>query len=152
MFDPQTVPDDPMSSITLHSEMAELRRLETWLQEFFAANQLPKSDVLTVFLVLEEVVSNIIVHGYDRAPGKEILVRLQLSEGNLRIEIEDRAKPFNPLEVPPLQLADSIQDQEAGGMGVHIVRNIVDQLDYRRDGDRNRLTLLKSTRIQDTSR
>lgn len=151
MIDPQTIPNDPMSSIVLRSEMGELRRLETWLQEFFVANRLPETDLSMVFLVLEEIVSNIIIHGYDRAADKEILVRIGLSEGTLRIEFEDQAKPFNPLEVPPMQLADNIQDQQIGGLGVHIVRNIVDQLDYQRDGDRNRLILFKSASKQDAS-
>jgi len=56
------------------------------------------------------------------------------------VEISDSRPPFDPSAAPPLDVDSPLDERRAGGMGIHLVRNMVDELTYVREDDRNRLT------------
>ena len=61
----------------------------------------------------------------------------------LRIEVTDDGRPFDPLnEAPEPDLDASVDDRQVGGLGIHLVRTMVDEMSYRREQDKNHLTLV----------
>jgi anti-sigma regulatory factor (Ser/Thr protein kinase) len=94
--------------------------------------------------VLDEIVINIIAHGYDDEHEHQIRVSLALEGDILAIQVEDDGKPFNPLEVPPPNLDLPIDDRPIGGLGIFIVRSTVNEVEHRREGGRNILTMQKT--------
>jgi serine/threonine-protein kinase RsbW len=94
-------------------------------------------------LALDEVVTNVIMHGYRDAGRHEILVRLELGIETLTVQVEDDGRPFNPMDVPPPDLELGIEDRPIGGLGIHFVRSVMTSVDYRRAGGHNVLTMLK---------
>ncbi len=103
-----------------------------------------QQTVFRVNLVLEELSINVLQYGGDApgtAPGMNIEVDSQ--EGVSNIEVSDDGRPFDPLTQAPNPPVVTSQDQPApvGGMGIHLVRNMVENLAYRHDRGRNRLTM-----------
>ena len=65
-------------------------------------------------------------------------------DGEVIAEVEDDGRPFNPLEAPPPDLVSPVEIRPAGGLGVHIVRSVMETIEYRREGHKNYLVLRKS--------
>jgi len=105
------------------------------LEAGIAAEQLGQMD-----LILEELLINVARYAY--APGSGVVeVRYAASEaGKLRVEIIDSGRVFNPLAVDPPDLSRGLADRPIGGLGVFLVRSLVDSIDYRREEDRNILS------------
>ena len=104
----------------------------------------PESLTFKVNLVLEELGLNILTHGgkgMKRRP--EIDIVLTSEDHALTIEVLDNGHPFDPLQNSPNpDLATTIEDRPVGGLGIHLVRSLMDDLHYQRDAGKNRLTLV----------
>jgi anti-sigma regulatory factor (Ser/Thr protein kinase) len=129
--------------VTLVNELTEIRRLGQLVEAFTAENRLSEEVAFLVGLALDEVVTNVIRHGYDDARVHEIAVRLELDEVILRAEVRDDGRAFDPLTVPPLDLDRGIDERGIGGLGVHVVRSTMDSAEYRREDGQNVLVLRK---------
>ncbi len=129
--------------LVLENRHAEIQRAHDLLDSVAAQFQWPSRLTADLHVAIEEHLANIIHHGY--APGQpgHITVRFQSGSGEVRVEIEDNARPFNPLLVPPVDVTRPIETRPVGGLGIHLIRQLTDQLDYQRQKDRNRLVLLK---------
>jgi len=77
-------------------------------------------------------------------PPRRIEVVLSLNAGELTIDFSDDGRPFDPLIAAPPDLDQPLADRPVGGLGLHILRSLVDHARYRRDGDRNRLVLTRA--------
>jgi serine/threonine-protein kinase RsbW len=130
-------------SVTLASRLDELERLAVRVDAFGAAHQLPDEVVYAINLALDEVITNVILHGYAGTREQPIDVRLRFVGGVVHVEVEDEGRSFNPLEVPPPDLDAPIEKRRIGGLGLHIVRTMMDTLEYRREGGHNVLAMTK---------
>lgn len=102
-----------------------------------------------VELACEEIVVNIIEYAYTDRDGEIEIAVTSPSPGELRIELADDGHPFDPLTVqanPDITLP--LEAREPGGLGLFLVRQIVDQLEYRREEDRNIVSLTKRSEEQ----
>lgn len=95
-----------------------------------------------VQLVAEEVVCNAIDHGRVEGRGHEIVVGIALDAGRVRLEFRDDCLAYNPLEQPDPDLDADILDRPIGGLGVHLIRELAEQVSYRRDEPWNILTVV----------
>jgi anti-sigma regulatory factor (Ser/Thr protein kinase) len=100
--------------------------------------------ILCVNLALDEIVTNVISYAYGDARQHEILVHLALERGELAVCVVDDGRPFNPVDAPPVDLDADMKDRPIGGLGIQIVRSVMDALDYRREDGRNILTMRKA--------
>jgi len=94
-------------------------------------------------LCLDEVLSNIISYGYPENAEGEITVRLGYEPGRISAEILDDGTPFDPLQAGPPNLSGTAQTREVGGVGIYFVKQLMDDVAYRRVGNRNTLILRK---------
>lgn len=96
-------------------------------------------------LCLEELITNTIQHGLHGAPDRQIQVRLSRSDEWLEIIIKDDAPPFDPFVEAPAPTLDAELDERAiGGLGVHMVRTMMDEVRAYYDGSGNLIVLLKT--------
>jgi anti-sigma regulatory factor (Ser/Thr protein kinase) len=96
-------------------------------------------------LALEEIVTNIINHGYGGREEYDITIRFSLEKHNMRIQVKDSAPEFNPLDVEePDDLGKSLEERHVGGLGIHLVKKFTDNFNYRRSKNKNVITLIKS--------
>jgi anti-sigma regulatory factor (Ser/Thr protein kinase) len=133
--------------VELRNNITEVGRMSETIDEFCASNKLPPDTGFALNLSLEEVLTNIIKYAYDENDEHIILVRLYINQGQVYIEVEDDGKPFNPIEVEPPDIHKPIDERPIGGLGIHLVKNHMDSLDYRRNGDRNLLIMTKNTNL-----
>ena len=134
-------------SIALVNERKEIPRLAEFAHRFGQAQNLSEDDTLNIQLVLDEVVINVILHGYEEAgetDPHDIHVRLSLDEERLlTIHVEDDARAYDPRQAPAPDFDLPLEERRIGGLGVHIVKEIMDTMDYRREDGRNILTMTK---------
>ncbi len=125
------------------SEAAHLPTLSKFLQDFWSESDLPVAEAVTFQLALEEVFMNVVMHGsrVDRAPRVEVSVALV--DGGVTLIVEDDGSPFDPLSLPAPDLMASLEERPVGGLGVFLVRQMMDSVRYQRRGARNQLQMTK---------
>ena len=95
-----------------------------------------------VNLALEELVINIMDYGFAEGD-HEIDITVISEDHRLTIEIADSGKPFDPLQDAPVPDVEApMEERPIGGLGIYLVRNMMDDMQYRREGDRNYLTMI----------
>lgn len=99
-----------------------------------------------VRLVCEEIIVNIIRYAYPDAADGYIGVGIAEDGQALRITIRDGGKPFNPLERERPDTTQALENREIGGLGIFLVRQVADRVDYAYTGGENRLSLVKNIR------
>lgn len=104
---------------------------------FYAS--LPAKIQYIVYLILDELLSNVVLHG--GVENARIAVRLAVVGSLLEIGIEDNAAPFNPWTASPPQESGELEDLTIGGRGIHMIRQVVESKDYEHAEDRNRVTM-----------
>lgn len=96
-----------------------------------------------VVQAVDESVTNVIEHGYRGGPGI-VEVELRMTTGALVVHLRDQAPPFDPTGLPRPDLSGPLEDRPLGGMGVHLTRELTDEVRHRRpQGWGNELTLIK---------
>jgi serine/threonine-protein kinase RsbW len=132
-----------MNVIALKNDLGEIPRLADELQAFAAANHLSDGTLFAVNLALEELVTNTISYGFSDGREHVITISLHLEGPDFHLRVEDDAAAFDPLahEVPDLNTP--IEDRPIGGLGVHLVRTLMDDVRYARVGSRNVLSMRK---------
>jgi serine/threonine-protein kinase RsbW len=133
-------------SATLTNRRSEIAQLHQLVEAFGGQHGVPDAVVFAMNLALDEIVTNIIVHGYTEGGEHEIRVALALDENALEATVRDDAPAFNPLVVPPIDLEAVGEDRPIGGLGVHLVRSVMDGVQYRRDGLENVVVMKKALR------
>jgi anti-sigma regulatory factor (Ser/Thr protein kinase) len=91
-------------------------------------------------LATEEAVANVCRHAYPGSNG-DLTVRAWRDGDRVSIEIVDHGVPFDPTAAPPPDLASSLEERAIGGLGITMILDLMDEVAYRRDGDRNVLTM-----------
>ena len=133
-------------SVALKNSLTEIGRMSQVIDEFCASNKFPPETVFALNLSLEEILTNIIRYGYDDNDEHVIHVSLNLNKGQVYIEVEDDAKPFNPLEVETPDIHKPLDERPIGGLGIHLVKNHMDSLQYKRKEERNLLIMKKKAK------
>jgi serine/threonine-protein kinase RsbW len=129
--------------LLIRNDLAELERLAASVRDFCREHGVDDEACHDLLLAMDESVSNTIRHGYiDRDP-HEIRVRVGLENRDLFLEVEDDARPFNPLEVPEPDVSRPVEERPLGGLGIHLLRQLMNRLEYRHENGRN---ILRVTR------
>ncbi|MCE2440213.1 MAG: ATP-binding protein [Candidatus Latescibacteria bacterium] len=130
-------------SFRIEADLDELRRVAAAAEELGLQEDWSPALVHQVDLAIEEIGNNIVRHGFGGGPG-EIEITLTSESDAITIEISDDGRAFNPLEDAPIpDVEAALEDRPIGGLGVHLVLTMIDEMHYRRENERNHLTLVK---------
>jgi sigma-B regulation protein RsbU (phosphoserine phosphatase) len=130
-------------TVVLGNQLSELNVLDNVLDRFGQRGGLPRATLSELRIVFDEILSNVIAYAYPHGGPHEIEVRLELLGRRLVVTVCDDGIPFNPLTVVPPDTTPPLAQREAGGLGIHLVRSLVDDVTYRRQGARNVTTFVK---------
>jgi serine/threonine-protein kinase RsbW len=133
-----------MSTLVLQNRVAELRRLNQAIEKFARESDLPAADQSAIELVLEELVTNAIHHGYPEGGEHEMSIGLRMDGRVIEMRLEDDGLPFDPTRAAQADTETSIEDRAIGGLGIHLVKNLVHEMAYARRQGRNVLTLRRN--------
>jgi sigma-B regulation protein RsbU (phosphoserine phosphatase) len=129
--------------IRVRNDLSELARVAALIEAFAEEHGVPPLVAFECNLALDEVLTNTISYGYTDGGTHEIVLRCALDADEWRFEVEDDGEPFNPLAQASPDLSLSIEERPIGGLGIHLVRRVMDGLEYRRQGDKNVLVMRK---------
>jgi serine/threonine-protein kinase RsbW len=136
------VKDVTEERLVLQSRMSELSRISVWIERLALRHSIPGNTQFAMNLCLEEVLSNIIRHGYSGKPDSSIVVDFaKPHEGHFVFTVEDEAPPFNPLAGPDLPPLNSLDEVRVGGQGIRLLRRFAAELEYRSTPTSNRLSI-----------
>jgi anti-sigma regulatory factor (Ser/Thr protein kinase) len=138
-------------SLTLHlqNKIAEVARLVDAVENFGSHAGLSSDLTYRLTLSLDEIVSNVIRHGYSDTNDHVVEVRLSVHDGVVTSVIEDDGHPYDPRESPEPDLSMPVEERGPGGLGIFLVRQMMDSIDYARRDGRNILTVTASRREGD---
>jgi len=128
-------------AVELKNRLSEIERLAHVVDNFGRHHQIGAHILYNMKLALDEILTNIISYAYDDAGEHHIVTRLSLEQGKWTVEVEDDGRPFNPLNAPVADTEQSLEERRVGGLGIHLVRKLINELEYRRQNDRNILVM-----------
>ena len=130
-------------SFELKSNLSELDTLCQHLEDFGKKIGLSKKMIFEINLALDELFTNIISYGFNDEDEHSIKITISPQKDELCLCIEDDGVPFNPVDFEITDVACSVENCKIGGLGIHIIRKLMDEICYQRCDDRNMLTLKK---------
>lgn len=130
-------------SIILANDIAEISRLATFIEEVGEAFALTPDVVLNLNLVIEEAVVNVINYAYPKEEHQHIYLSAHLHEGSIVLVLTDTGKEFDPTLAPNVDITLSAEEREIGGLGIFLIRQIMNEVRYERIDGKNVLTLKK---------
>ena len=130
---------------TVGRHLSEMSVVKGKLDAFATRSKLPVDITSKLKTIFDELISNIINYGYADDAEHEIEVNLELMGHRLVVTIADDGVPFNPLTVKPPDTSAPLSEREIGGLGIHLVRKLVDDISYRRRVDQNTISFVMLT-------
>ncbi|MEN8148603.1 MAG: ATP-binding protein [Planctomycetota bacterium] len=129
------------TTITIRNALPELERVHDAILSFLDGTGASREFAEEMFLVAEEVLANTISYGYADDAGHEIELAQSVEGGVFSMRFTDDGAPYDPLARPDPDLDAPHEDRGVGGLGIHLVRTLTDEATYRREADRNILTV-----------
>jgi len=127
----------------IDNDIAEIARVTSLIETFGERHRLPEAVVFHMKLAFDELLTNIISYGFLDGARHKITASIGLDGDKLEAEIIDDGIAFNPLAEAAPDLSQSAEERDIGGLGIHIIRTVMDHVDYHRSGGRNHFTMVK---------
>jgi serine/threonine-protein kinase RsbW len=132
--------DPPVKRLTLPASAGSISAFGEFVRAGAVAAGVAENELAKLDLVLEELLINVARYAYTPETGSVEVAYAQAGPSKLQVDIADFGRVFNPLEADPPDLSRGLADRPIGGLGVFLVRSMVDSIAYRREGDRNILS------------
>ena len=129
--------------LVLTNEIAEINKLALFIEELGEELNLAPDLVFNLNLVLEEAVSNVILYAYPKEEHQEISLSAQKKDNSIIFVLTDSGKEFDPTLAPDADITLSAEERQIGGLGIFLIRQIMNTVEYQRINGQNVLTLAK---------
>lgn len=131
-----------MRTLKIRSDLAELERLKGFLKKSLKELNLSEKAYFIIELSLYEICVNIISYAYPRKKG-HVFLKSWLEEDKIFFEIRDDGLPFDPTQSKTPDIEEMVKNRRKGGLGIFLVRKLMDGLEYKRKNKQNILTMYK---------
>jgi len=133
----------PGFRMTIGADRGQIGRVSAAFAEFADAHALPAAVRRSLHVVLDELLSNTIGYGFAGRDGGEVTVEAVLRTDQVCVTLTDDGRPFDPFAMAAPDTALPVGQRRIGGLGIHLVRRLMDEVSYHRQGDRNVVVLAK---------
>lgn len=128
---------DTYYTATMTNNIMEMKNIINDLNDFLRSHQFEDKLLYQINLAIEEPLINIIKYGRKEDTPLEIQIEVNLNQEDVSIHLTDNGRRFNPLSVPHLDIRKPAIERPVGGLGMHLVRNIMQSMWYERRDDKN---------------
>ena len=129
--------------LTIKNEEQELARVAEFMESVCDELALDMHQAMKLQLVIEEMMTNVIFYAYAEGTSADITLTAESDGKELTFVLSDSGKPFDPTAKEDADTETNPMDREQGGMGILIVKNIMNEVSYQRLGETNQLTMKK---------
>jgi sigma-B regulation protein RsbU (phosphoserine phosphatase) len=129
--------------LILHNDIQQIPQLAEFVETIAEEKNLDQATAMSLNLALEEAVTNVIVYAYPDGIDGLVDIEAYIREDHLEFIISDSGKPFDPTAAPQADVTLGVEDRKIGGLGIYLVRNIMDTVSYRYENGKNILTMIK---------
>lgn len=129
--------------LILKNEISEISKLATFIDEVGEEMSLSPELIFNLNLVLEEAISNVILYAYPKEEHQEISLSVQKKDDSIIFVLTDSGKEFDPTLAPDADITLSAEERQIGGLGIFLIRQIMNTVEYQRINGQNVLTLAK---------
>ncbi len=135
--------------LVVRNEIPEIARAIATFSRFAEDSRVPIAVSRRTKIVFDELLNNVISYAYPDGGEHEISIQVERSDDRMTLVFIDDGIAFNPLahDAPDTDLP--LEEREVGGMGIHLVQQVMDEVSYERRGDKNALTLEKKLHSED---
>ncbi len=130
-------------SIKIKNKVSELKQVNETFAGFAEANKFGVKVITAISMALDEIVTNIVSYGYDDSNEHTIEINIKLDGDYVTLEIIDDSRQFNPLKIPEADTESDMDERAIGGLGLHLVKNLMDNIKYTYKNGKNCLTMKK---------
>ena len=130
-------------SIILANELSEISKLNDFIEDIGNEFSLTPDVVFNLTLVLEEAVVNVINYAYPKEDHESIYLSAKMQDGSIIFVLSDSGKEFDPTMAPDADVTLPAEDRQIGGLGIFLIRQIMNEVRYERIDGKNVLTLEK---------
>ena len=130
--------------IKIKNHIDELEHVAAFVEQIGEELGLDMEVQMNLNLVLEEMVTNVIFYAYPEGTSADITLKAESDDKELTFVLSDTGIPFDPTAKEDADIEENPMDREQGGMGILIVKNIMNEVTYQRLGDMNQLTMKKT--------
>lgn len=129
--------------LTFKNEEQELNRVAEFMETVCDELQLDMHVAMKLQVAIEEMVTNVIFYAYPEGTSADITLTAESDDKELALVLSDSGKPFDPTAKEDADIDVNPMDRDQGGMGILIVKNIMNEVTYQRLGEMNQLTMKK---------
>ena len=131
-------------SITLTNDVQEVPRLNVFVDEVCEDMGCDMETTMRMNLAIEEAVVNVIDYAYPSGTVGSIDIKVTIYDNHMEFVISDSGTPFDPTKKEDVDISLHVEERRIGGLGIHLVRQLMDKINYERKDGRNILTLIKN--------
>jgi serine/threonine-protein kinase RsbW len=133
----------PGFRMTIGADPGEVAGVNAAFADFAQAQALPATVRRSLHVALDELLHNSVAHGLGGRQGGSVTVEVELGADRVRVTLSDDGAPFDPFGMAAPDTTGSVEERPIGGLGIHLVRRMMDEVSYRRRDDRNVVVLAK---------
>jgi sigma-B regulation protein RsbU (phosphoserine phosphatase) len=142
LHNPNTI-SSVMSSIKIINDLKQITTAIEWFEAFALENEMSFAIIQKINIALDEILNNIISYGYNDNDEHGIEIEIEIRSERLIIIISDDGIPFNPFKKDPPDTMLTVEERMIGGLGIHLVKKLMDEYEYKRQTNKNIITLIK---------
>ncbi len=140
----ENAPDASERHLILHNDIQQIPQLADFVETIAEEVKLDQSLAMSLNLALEEAVTNVIMYAYPEGSDGLVDVEAIIRKGSLEFIVSDSGKPFDPTRAPEVDINLGVEERAIGGLGIYLVRNIMDKVRYERTDGKNVLSMIKT--------
>jgi len=134
--------------LVLPNDVSTIPQLNEFVDEVCENAEFDMPTTMSMNLAMEEAVVNVMNYGYPKGMLGNVNIEAQINEKRLKFVISDHGTPFDPTEKEDADVTLSVEERPIGGLGIYLVRQIMDSVNYERLDGMNVLTLRKFLKTQ----
>ena len=138
--------DGKVLKMTFDNDIKQIPKLEGFMDEVQEATGIDTSLTMSLNLALEEAVTNVMMYAYPKGQHGNVNLKAILRDSSIEFVLWDKGVPFDPTAAPEADTTLGVEERAIGGLGIHLVRNIMDTVSYENKNGMNILTMIKNTK------